>query len=279
MRPVTTGHLYEALGSFEAVFSASRTDLMQAQGVGPKLADRIVAARSELRVEEEIARAERLGVRILTLDDPEYPELLKEIYDPPLALYVRGEVGALSSRGIAVVGTRRPTHYGRGVAEQFSRQLASAGLSIFSGLARGIDTAAHSGAVAGKGVTIGILGSALDTFYPPENAELATEMCERGCVVSELPFGREPDRTTFPMRNRLVAGVSRGVLVVEAGVRSGAMITVNQALDQGKAIFAVPGRIDQESTRGTHQLIKNGAQLVDDVDDIFVEFDSLIPDR
>ncbi len=279
MGPVTAASLEASLGSMEAVFTASKSDLMTVDGVGARSAERILSERERVDGAAEAAKAERMGVRILTPVDDQYPDLLREIHDPPLALYVRGNVDSLSAQGLAVVGTRRPTHYGRDCSEQLSRQLASARYSIISGLARGIDTAAHRGALKAQGVTVGVLGSALDQFYPAENIELAAEMCERGCVISEFPFGRSPDKTTFPMRNRIVAGLSRGVLVVEAGIKSGAMITVNQALDQGKAVFAVPGRIDQPSTRGTHYLIKNGAQLVDDVDDIFSEFDSLIPDR
>jgi DNA processing protein len=177
---------------------------------------------------------------------------------------------------MAVVGTRRPTHYGRETADRMAYGLAKAGYSVVSGLARGIDTAAHRGAIKARGRTLAVLGGGLDDVYPPENAELAREISENGAVLSEFPLGRRPDKTTFPMRNRIVSGLSAGVLVVEAGLKSGAMITVASALEQGRQAFAVPGRVDSPASQGTHRLIRDGAVLVTHVDDILAEQDTLL---
>ncbi|MCX7590751.1 MAG: DNA-processing protein DprA, partial [Kiritimatiellae bacterium] len=201
------------------------------------------------------------------------------IHDPPLALYVRGRLDSRDRHAIAVVGTRRPTHYGRGVAARIAADLIHAGFAIVSGLAEGIDTAAHESALAAHGRTIAVLGGGLDCLYPPSNAALAEKIVESGALVTELPFGRRPDKTTFPMRNRIISGLCMGVLVVEAGRDSGAMITAREAVEQGRAVFAVPGRIDSPTSRGTHQLLRQGAVLVESVDDILQEFESLFVAR
>lgn len=275
--PVRVRSLVAALGSPAAVFSAGPEDLMRADKVGPEIARSIVEQRSEADPAGEIRKAEKLGARIVTMLDPEYPESLKKIHDPPLALYVRGTLEPKDRHAVAIVGTRRATHYGMTVADRLAYQLARVGFAVVSGLARGIDTAAHKGALKAGSRTIAVLGSALDCLYPPENAELADAIAKSGAVVSEYPLGREPDQTTFPYRNRVVSGLSMGVVVVEAPPGSGALHTVDLALEQGRTVFAVPGRIDAPSSKGVHQLIKNGARLVDDVDDILQEFEFLIP--
>lgn len=277
--PVGVRALKERLGSCRAIFEASRDELMATAGVGPQLAGSILDQRSRVDPEAEEDRAQAFGATIVTPEDAAYPEPLRQIHDPPLALVVRGTLLSGDHQSIAVVGTRRATHYGMETARSLAYQLAQSGFAVVSGLARGIDSAAHRGALHGGGRTLAILGGALDCLYPPENEDLAGEISDQGAVLSEFPFGRRPDKTTFPRRNRLVSGFARGILVVEAGIKSGAMITANQGLEQGRSVFAVPGRIDSYSSRGTHQLLKTGATLVESIDDIIGEFEFLLPPR
>ncbi len=275
--PVRVRNLVAALGSPEAIFSAREEELRKASGIGGEVARAILAQREEVDVAAEVKRARSAGARLVTLLDDDYPEPLKQIYDPPLALYVRGTLTREDRHAIAVVGTRHATHYGQGVADKLAYQLARTGFTVVSGLARGIDTAAHRAALKGGGRTLAVLGSALDRVYPEENAGLADEIAGHGAVISEYTMGREPDRTTFPYRNRVVAGLSMGLVVVEAGMKSGAVITATEALEQGRTVFAVPGRVDQPSSRGTHMLIKQGARLCEGIDDVLQEFEMLIP--
>lgn len=226
--------------------------------------------------EGEMARAERMRVRIVALCDADYPPQLREIASPPLALYVVGSVEALSRAAVALVGTRAATAYGRETAERFGCELARRGWTVLSGLARGVDAAAHRGALAGGGITAGVLGGALDQFYPEENKALARAMVEGGgCVVSEFPFGRRPDVQTFPQRNRIVSGLARGVVAVECPRHSGTMITCARALEQGRAVMAVPGRIDWKTSGGCLHLIREGARMVTCADDIVEELTPL----
>lgn len=276
--PVRVRNLVAALGSPEAVWDASEEDLRRAEGIGAEVARGILAQRSEVDPLTEEALARKADARIITCEEPEYPEPLKQIYDPPLVLYVRGSFEKSDKHAIAVVGTRHATHYGLSVADRLSYQLAKTGFTVVSGLARGIDTAAHKGALKGEGRTIAVLGSAIDRLYPEENVELADKIAEHGAVISEYTMGREPDRTTFPYRNRVVSGLSMGIVVVEAGVKSGAVITATEAAEQGRSVFAVPGRVDMPAARGCHMLIKQGAKLCEGVDDVLQEFDMLIPD-
>ena len=275
--PVGVRSMISVLGSAAAIFEASKQDLMQADRIGVDLASHIVRQRSEINWQGEIEKAENLDVNLVTFIDEEYPAVLREIHDPPLAIYIKGKLQKRDERAIAIVGTRRPTHYGRDVAENLSFHLCRAGFSIISGLALGIDTVAHRGALRGNGRTLAVLGGALDCFYPAANKKLAGEICEHGAVISEFPFGKKPDKTTFPMRNRIVSGLSMGVVVVEAGAKSGSLITARQAMEQGRTVFAVPGRIDCVMTTGPHRLIQDGAVLVHSVDDILAEFDCLLP--
>ncbi|HRZ13637.1 MAG TPA: DNA-processing protein DprA [Kiritimatiellia bacterium] len=275
--PVRVRALIEALGSPQAVFAADRAQLLAVKGIGEDLAESILNQRATVDPSAEEEKARALGARIITPVDAEYPETLSKIYDPPLALYVRGTLEKTDRHAIAMVGTRHATHYGLSVADKLSYQLGKVGFTVISGLARGIDTAAHRGALKAGGRTIAIIGSALDRLYPPENEKLAEEIVQHGAVISEYTLGREPDRTTFPYRNRVISGLSMGVVVVEAGATSGALHTVDQALEQGRTVFAVPGRVDNPTSKGPHRLIKNGARLVEDVDDILQEFEFLIP--
>lgn len=276
--PVRVRNLVAALGSPEAVLEAPEEELRRAEGIGAEVARGILKQREAVDPTEEEAKARRCGARLITCEDPDYPQPLKQIYDPPLVLYVRGALESKDRHAIAVVGTRHATHYGLSVADRLSYQLAKTGFTVVSGLARGIDTAAHRAALKGGGRTLAVLGSAIDRIYPEENAGLADEIAEHGAVISEYTMGREPDRTTFPYRNRVVSGLSLGIVVVEAGVKSGAVITATEALEQGRSVFAVPGRVDTPSARGTHMLIKQGARLCEGVDDILQEFELLIPE-
>lgn len=266
----------ERLGSAAALFAAGPETLASVRGVGSA---RAAGLAGELRMPDwraEMARAEALGVRLVTFVDPGYPALLKAIHDPPLVLYVRGDPAALGCSAVAVVGTRAPTQYGRETARRLAFQLAQAGLTVVSGLARGIDTEAHRAALQARGRTVAVLGSALDQLYPAENRELAERIAaDGGAVVSEYPLGRQADRQTFPMRNRIVSGLCGGVLVVEAGLTSGTLITAGQALDQGRSVMAVPGRIDSPASQGCHRLLRQGARLVESLDDVLEEMQTL----
>ena len=275
--PVRVRALVEALGEPAGVFTASYEDLIRVKGIGSELAQGIIAQRDQVDPAAEEEKAAKLAARLVTFVDSDYPELLKQIHDPPLALYVQGTLVKKDRQSVAVVGTRRASHYGLSVADRLGYQLSKCGLAVVSGLARGIDSAAHQGALKGGGRTIAVLGSALDTLYPPENADLARKIAAQGAVISEYTLGREADRTTFPYRNRIISGMSMGSVVVEADMKSGAMMTADSALDQGRSVFAVPGRIDQPGARGPHRLLKNGARLVEDIDDILQEFEMLLP--
>ena len=273
--PVKVRTLQERFGSVEAIFEAGETSLRGVRGIGPKLAASIVAQIPKLDIAGEQKRAEKLGARIITRVDDEYPAPLAEIHDPPLALYVIGTLEERDKHAIAVVGSRSCSHYGRQSADRLGYSLGTVGYTVVSGLALGIDTAAHQGAVKSAGRTIAVLGSALDELYPETNKELAEQIAQKGAVISEFPLGTKPGRTTFPMRNRIITGLSMGVVVVEAGRKSGAMISADEAAAQGRVIFAVPGRIDNPKAQGCHMLIKNGAKLVEDVKDITDEFEYL----
>ena len=275
--PVTVRALIDVLGSPSAVFDPERTGFQSVKKVGPKLSEAILVQRDQVDPQAEIEKAKSLGIRIITPLDVEYPAALKEIYDPPLALYVRGSFIPKDRHALGMVGSRKCTHYGLSVADRLSYQLAQTGFTVVSGLARGIDSAAHEGALKAKGRTIAVLGSAIDQLYPPENAELADAIAQSGAVISEYPLGRQADRMTFPYRNRIISGLSMGIIVVESGAKSGSLHTADAATEQGRSVFAVPGRIDSPASKGTNRLIKNGAKLVDNVSDILEEFELLVP--
>ena len=278
MGAVTAKNLIEFFGSAADIFTAGPGDLARVRGIGTAKADAFAAAFARTDPDAEETRATKCAARLITWNDPEYPESLKKIYDPPLVLYVCGNLKAFAPTGVAIIGTRNATRYGCETAFRFGYQLASAGYAIVSGMARGIDAEGHRGAVEAHGVSIGVLGGALDKFYPAENRKLAHRVIdEGGAIISEYPFGREPDRQTFPMRNRIVSGLSAGVLVVEAATASGTMITVDQALEQGRAVMAVPGRIDSPTSQGCHKLIRNGARLVTCADDVIDELGTFLP--
>jgi DNA processing protein len=275
--PVTVRRLVETLGSASSILEADADALKEAPKVGPKLADQIIARRREIDFEAELEAVDRIGARIITLADVEYPKSLATMYDPPLALYIWGELLPADEKSLAMVGSRSATNYGIGVADRFGFRLAKLGFTVVSGLARGIDAASHRGALKAKGRTIAVLGGTLNCLYPPENAGLAEEIAASGAVISEYPLGRQADRQTFPYRNRIISGLTMGTLVVECGRKSGTLHTADAALEQGKTVFAIPGRIDSPSSQGTNHLIKNGACLVDSVDDVLHEFELFEP--
>jgi DNA processing protein len=263
-------NLLAAFASPRRVFETPASILQRVPGIGPKTADHIRTFSDWAMAEREVSKAVSLGVSILTCQDPLYPQRLLKIYDYPPFLYLKGSLLS-GETAVAVVGSRLASVYGRFVTEKLSRELAMRGVSVVSGLARGIDAAAHRGALAGKGRTIAVLGCGLDVVYPPENEALAAEIASRGALVTEYPFGTQPDAPHFPARNRLISGLSLGVVVVEAGEKSGSLITARIAAEQGRSVFAVPGEIGSAGSRGTHHLIRQGAQLVESVDDILEE--------
>ncbi|WP_235905353.1 DNA-processing protein DprA [Tautonia marina] len=273
--PLTSRALLDSFGSAGKVLSASLADLKRVPGVGPKLAEKIVSARRDLDPEVELQRCRQQGVRPIPFDDPEYPEPLKSISDPPALLYVRGTLLPTDSLAIALVGARKATPYGMRIAERLAGSLARVGLTVVSGLARGIDAAAHRGALRAGGRTIGVLGNGLGSIYPPEHAELAAEVAASGAVVSEQPMEQKPLAGLFPQRNRLIAGLCLGVVVVEAAPRSGSLSSAHHAMEQNREVFAVPGPIDSITSRGCHALIRDGARLVETVDDILEELGPL----
>ena len=269
--PVRFRAIVEHFGSAKGVWEASLDELVQVEGIGKGLAETIVRSRYEVDIEGQIARAGTMGVDIITIGDPQYPEKLRMIYDPPPVLYVKGVFSPVDNKSIAVVGTRKASPYGRAVAEEVAKGLAKHGITVVSGMARGIDSRAHMGALAGGGRTIAVLGSGLDVPYPPENAKLMEEIASSGAVISEFPLGTPPLPQNFVARNRVISGLALGVVVVEGDVTSGAMLTADFALEQGREVFAVPGSIASAGSRGPHSLIKQGARLVEGVDDILEE--------
>lgn len=276
--PVRVRRLMEQLGSAASVLSSPADSLRKAGGIGAETANIIRKWEEHADLSGELRRIQEMGLTVVTPDDELYPEPLTEIHDPPLVLYVRGKLEPRDRVAIGVVGSRRATTYGLTAARKLSFQLAHAGVTVLSGLARGIDTAAHEGAVAAKGRTIAVIGSGLARLYPPENEALAARIADgHGAVVSEFPILTEPDKQTFPQRNRIVSGWSHGILVVEAPAWSGALITANNAGDQGRSVYAVPGPIDRASSLGCNKLIQNGARLVLDAGDILEDMSLLFP--
>jgi len=266
--------LVARFGAVENVFRASLTEL-EAAGLQAHSAQAIALGKSLEEAEEEMIRAVAAGAQIVTLDDELYPSTLKNIYDPPCLLYVRGDVALLNEPGIAVVGTRHPTPYGIGMAQRLAADLAARGLVIISGMARGVDTQAHKGAIEGKGRTIAIWGTGVDVPYPRENKKLAESIVESGgAIVSEFAVGSFAAPQNFPIRNRIISGLSIGVLVVEAGEYSGTRITARNALEQGRDVYAVPGNVTNKNSWGPNTLIKQGAKLVATWEDVFEELPS-----
>jgi DNA processing protein len=268
--PVRFGRLLARFGSADAVLSAAGSSLRSVEGIGQEVSSVITSWRDHADLDHEMKLVAKAGARVIPRGDAEYPSLLREIHDPPIVLYVLGTIEDRDHRhGIGIVGTRKASHYATEAAKKLGYQLAYAGLTVYSGLARGIDTAAHQAAIAANGRTVAVLGSGLSSIYPEENVPLAEKIASgHGAVVSEFPMGTTPTRQTFPKRNRIISGCSFGLLVVEAGLNSGALISAREAGEQGRSLYAVPGRIDQPGTLGSNRLIQQGAKLVIDAGDI-----------
>ncbi len=274
--PVTFRKLLRVFGSAEAALAAPRERLLEVPDVAPRMADGIIDARNDPWAIEEIERARERGVTILTFDSPQYPRPLLSTYDPPPVLYVDGALLPEDSLSIAIVGSRHCSHYGREQAERLSIGLARAGFTVVSGLARGIDTVAHQGALTvDRGRTIAVLGNGIGLVYPPENKALYERITSeggiRGAIISELPLDTAPSAQHFPGRNRIIAGMTLGTVVVEGSESSGSLITARYAVDMNREVFAVPGSVSSPNSRGPHRLIKQGAKLVEDIEDILDE--------
>ncbi len=275
--PVRVRQLLERFGDAPAILKASRNQLLQVRGIGDDTAEAIVTWEKSIDLAAELKRIEDFGCHVVLQDDPEYPESLRQIYDPPIVLYVKGRLLPKDKNAVAMVGSRMTTHYGIEVARKLAYQLGYVGVTVVSGGARGIDTAAHQGALSAKGRTIAVLGTGINLVFPPENAQLYERIIENGALVTQFPFNRPGDKQTFPIRNRIVAGMTLGTVVVEANLTSGALITANFAAEYGRQVFAVPGRIDSPRSKGCHELIKKGAKLCEGAEDILSEFEYLFP--
>jgi DNA processing protein len=275
--PRTRKALLERFGTARAALAAAPSELRGVFGVGPKLVQKIAAAEQEIDVEAEIALCRGHGIDILTESGDAYPRVLREIHDPPGVLFVRGQLKPNDALAIGIVGTRHGTQYGLRQAERLAGGLSRAGLTIISGLARGIDAAAHRGALSAGGRTIAVLASGVMNIYPPEHDKLAEEIVKSGgALLSESPPHAQPLGGAFPQRNRIISGMSLGVIVVEAADRSGALITARHAMEQGREVFAVPGNVDSRASRGCHRLIRDGAKLVESADDVLEELGPLV---
>jgi DNA processing protein len=266
--PVSFAKMLKYFGSVDRTLGASVSELTKIEGIGFKTAERIAATRDKFDTTKEIELAQKLGVWILNLEDNRYPLALKEIYDPPPVLYVKGTLSRADNLAISIVGSRQCSIYGQEQSSKFAHFLSSSGFTICSGMARGIDTAAHHGALSAKGRTIAVQGCGLAHIFPPENKKLFQLISESGACISELPLNFEPLATNFPARNRIIAGLSLGTIVIEAAPRSGALLTANAALEYNREVMAVPGRIDSPLSQGSHQLIKQGAKLIESVEDV-----------
>ena len=278
--PVRFARLRDHFGSAVAILSAVENQLCRVEGIGSEVAQSIRSWEQSVDLSAEVAHVSSLGARVLIATDSEYPALLREIYDPPIVLYI---LGSLEERdhchGLGIVGTRAASHYAMEATKKLGYQLAYAGLTIYSGLARGIDTIAHQAALAANGRTVAVLGSGLGHLYPPENEPLAKKIAASGAVITEYPIGMPPSKQSFPKRNRIISGCSFGLLVVEAGMRSGALISAHQAGEQGRSLYAVPGKIDQATALGSNRLIQQGAKLVMDASDILHDLPMLFAEQ
>jgi len=275
--PVRARSLLEYFGDAPKILSASKHELTRVRNIGEETAEAIFNWEKSVDLAGELKRIQDFGCHVLIQSDENYPVSLREIYDPPLVLYVKGELTAKDKNSVALVGSRMTTHYGIETARKLAYQLAYTGVTVVSGGARGIDTAAHQGALSGKGRTIAVLGTGINLVFPTENAELFERIASNGAVITQFPFNRPADKQSFPIRNRIVAGMTLGTVVVEANLSSGALITANFATEYGRQIFAVPGRIDSPRSKGCHDLIKKGAKLCEGVEDILSEFEYLFP--
>lgn len=275
--PVRARLLLEHFGEAPKILAASKSELLRVRNIGDETAEAIRNWEKSIDLAGELKRLSDFGCRVLISSDENYPAMLREIYDPPLVLYVKGELSAKDKNSIAMVGSRQTTHYGIETARKLAYQLAYVGVTVVSGGARGIDTAAHQGALSAKGRTVCVLGTGINVVFPPENKDLFERISQNGAVVTQYPFNRNGDKQSFAIRNRIVAGMTLGTVVVEADLHSGALITSNFATEYGRQVFAVPGRIDSPRSKGCHDLIKKGAKLCEGAEDILSEFEYLFP--
>jgi DNA processing protein len=275
--PVRTRLLLDHFGDAPSILRAPKQQLLRVNNIGEETADSIANWEKRIDLTAELRRIEEFGCHIVTRDDAEYPDLLKQIYDPPVVLYVKGRLLPKDKNAVAMVGSRLTTHYGIEVARKLAYQLAYLGVTVVSGGARGIDSASHQGALSAKGRTIAVLGTGINHVTPPENVKLFDQIADHGALVTQFPFNRPGDKQSFPIRNRIVAGMTLGTVVVEANLHSGALITANFATEYGRQVFAVPGRIDSPRSKGCHDLIKKGAKLCESAEDILSEFEYLFP--
>lgn len=269
--PIRAKALLERFGSPEAIWNASEKQLKTVDGIGENYAKSIISSKDRIEIEKELYKINRYQTNIVTLFSECYPEHLKNIYSPPVLLFVKGNLSSADSISVSIVGSRNATQYGIRVAYDLGKQLAQKGITVVSGMARGIDTAAHKGALDGGGRTIAVLGCGLDFVYPPENKVLMNNISNNGAVITEYPLGTKPDAKNFPCRNRIISGFSLGTIIVEASSRSGSLITADLALEQNREVFAVPGPIYSKASEGTNNLIKQGAKIVTSLVDILEE--------
>jgi DNA processing protein len=269
--PILIKALLDRFGNPKRVFKASRRELARVDGIGERLAEVIKETDVRGKVHRELKLIEELKASIVTLRDQSYPNNLRHIYDPPPSLYVRGDLQPNDELAISMVGSRLTSNYGRMITERIAGDLARHGVTIVSGMARGIDSAAHRGALSVGGRTIAVLGCGVDIVYPPENCRLFEEIVAHGAVISEFPMSTPPEGVNFPKRNRIISGLSLGVVVVQADSRSGSLITAGLALEQNRDVFAVPGNVGMAGSRGTNRLIKQGAKLIESAEDILEE--------
>ena len=269
--PITLRRLMDAFnGDPLSIFTAPANQLRSVRGVGHKIVTILRGWENHFDLRKQCERMEKSGIRFVVAESDQYPPLLREIYDPPIGLYWRGDY-TLDGPAVAIVGSRTTTVYGRRVARKLGQRLAQSGFCVVSGGARGVDTEAHKGALEAEGKTVSVMGCGMDIVYPPENFELYKRIARTGAVLSEFPFGRRADRQTFPMRNRIISGMCQALVVVESGLSGGSMISARFAAEQGRTVFAVPGRIDQATSRGCHQLIREGAVLLSEPSDVAEE--------
>ncbi len=270
--PTRMRKLISVLGSPSAVLQAGTRRLISIEGIDIKTAEKIRSGGNPQFVAAQMEAIDKHQVKVLSYWDKAYPEQLKSIYDPPAFLFYKGNIQLLDQPTMAVVGTRKPTGYGRMMTERFTKELVDKGFAIVSGFARGVDSVAHKTALKNGGPTFAVLGNGLDVIYPPENHELFEEMCRKGVIMTEYPMGTRPDAGNFPKRNRIISGLSIGILITEAGQKSGALLTAFYGADQNREVFAIPGSIVSEKSVGVNDLIKKGAKLVQSIEDILEEF-------
>ncbi len=268
--------LLEEYKTPERIWNLDKKELMKVEGIGEKIADIILNSKNKLNLENELQYIKNNNISIINIEDESYPKLLKQIYDPPICLYIKGDTQILNDFSLAIIGCRQCSNYGSKIAKDIAYSLAKKDINIVSGLARGIDTFAHIGAVNGNGKTIAVVGTGLDIVYPYQNKILEENIVKKGgAIVSEYPLGTKPIKTNFPERNRIISGLSKGVIVVEAKEKSGTLITVDFALEQGRNVYVVPGNINSKNSVGTNELIKEGAKPITKLADILEDFYTL----